>query len=281
MEIGFFHSLSLLINGDLKNSFFFRNIICNHIAHNWSLWEEKVLRTHRSRMTHHMYVRTMVQGSGWATSTEIEVASIWFDIKINVWFNQAFKYTVHNFTPSPNCGTSIDILLSCSHFSSLKKVHAIENVTTEMTSPSKNHETPKISSTKKKHNYAVAREANIRIKKQKTSTVKNTIKQVTEKEDQNTQPYVDSAEMSDIQTINQTTDINEDTCTAEVYDEQVHDHIFNSVESSCQNNNTSYNHFDSSTRTNNYDPSADSLYLRCRKLGINYEFSKKMRIHKK
>ena len=104
---------------------------------------------------------------------------------------------------------------------------------------------------------------------------------MTEKEDQNTQPYVDSAEMSDIQTINQTTDINEDTCTAEVYDEQVHDHIFNSVESSCQNNNTSYNHFDSSTRTNNYDPSADSLYLRCRKLGINYEFSKKMRIHKK
>jgi hypothetical protein len=48
---------------------------------------------------------------------------------------------------------------------------------------------------------------------------------VTEKEDQNTQPYVDSAEMSDIQTINQTTDIKEDTCTAEVYDEQVHDHI--------------------------------------------------------
>jgi hypothetical protein len=53
---------------------------------------------------------------------------------------------------------------------------------------------------------------------------------VTEKEDQNTvyiQPYVDSAERSDIQTINQTTDINGDTCsqqymyTAEVYDEQV------------------------------------------------------------
>jgi hypothetical protein len=49
----------------------------------------------------------MVQGSGWDTSTEIEVASIWFDIKINVWFNQAFKYTVHNFTPSPNCATSL------------------------------------------------------------------------------------------------------------------------------------------------------------------------------
>ena len=103
-------------------------------------------------------------------------------IKINVWFNQAFKYTVHNFTPSPNCGTSIAILLSGSHFSPLKKVHAIENATTEMISPSKNHETPKISSTKRKHNYAVAREANIRIKKQNTSTVKDTIKQVTEKE---------------------------------------------------------------------------------------------------
>jgi hypothetical protein len=244
----FFHSLSLLIHGDLKNSFFFRNIICNHIAQNWSLWEEKVLRTHHSRMTHDMYVRTMVQGSGWATATEIEVASICFDLKINVWFNQAFKYTVHNFTPVPNCGTSIDILLTGSHFSPLKKFHAIENATTNMISPSKNHETPKISSTKRKHNYAVAREANIRIKKQKTSTVKNTIKQVTEKEDQNTvytQPYVDSAEMSDIQTINQTTDINEDTCsqqymyTAEVYDEQVHGHIFKSVESNCRNNNTS------------------------------------------
>ena len=51
--------------------------------------------------------------------------------------------------------------------------------------------------------------------------------------------------MSDIQTINQTTDINEDTCsqqymyTAEVYDEQVHGHIFKSVESNCRNNNTS------------------------------------------
>jgi hypothetical protein len=235
-------------------------------------------------MTHDMYVRTMVQGSGWATATEIEVASICFDLKINVWFNQAFKYTVHNFTPVPNCGTSIDILLTGSHFSPLKKFHAIENATTDMISPSKNHETPKISSTKRKHNYAFAREANIRIKKQKKSTVKNTIKQVTEKENQNTvytQPYVDSTEMLDIQTINQTTDINEDTCsqqymyTAEVYDEQVHGHIFNSVESNCRNNNTSYNHFDSSTRTNNYDPSADSLYLRCRKLGINYEFSKK------
>ena len=30
-----------------------------------------------------------------------------------------------------------------------------------------------------------------------------------------------------------------------------------------------------STHTNNYDPSADSLYLRCRKLGINYEFPQK------
>ena len=87
--------------------------------------------------------------------------------------------------------------------------------------------------------------------------------------------------MSDIQTIKQTTDINEDTCsqlymyTAEVYGEQVHGHIFKSVEDSCQNNNTSYNHFDLSTHTNNYDPSADSLYLRCRKLGINYEFPQK------
>ena len=185
----------------ILKSFFFRNITCNHIAHNWSLWEEKDIRTHHSRMTHGMHVRTMVRGSGWATSTEIEVVSILFDIMINVWFNQAFKYTVHNFTPRPNCGTSIAILLSGSHFSPLKKVHAIENATTEMISPSKNHETPKISSTKRKHNYAVAREANIRIKKQNTSTVKNTTKQVTEKEDQNTQPYVDSAEMSDIQTI--------------------------------------------------------------------------------
>jgi hypothetical protein len=54
----------------------------------------------------------------------------------------------------------------------LKKFHAIENATTNMISPSKNHKTPKISSTKRKHNYTVAREVNIRIKKQKTSTVK-------------------------------------------------------------------------------------------------------------
>ena len=132
----FFHSLSLLVHGDLKNSFFFRNIICNHIAHNWSSWEQKVLRTHHSRMTHDMYVRTMVQGRDWATSTEIEVASILFNIQINVWFDQAFKYTVHNFTASPNCGTSIDILLSGSHFSPLKQVNnVIENVNTEMVSP--------------------------------------------------------------------------------------------------------------------------------------------------
>ena len=39
-------------------------------------------------MTVDMYTNSMVRGSGWATSTEIETASILLAIKINIWFDQ-------------------------------------------------------------------------------------------------------------------------------------------------------------------------------------------------
>ena len=65
--------------------------------------------------------------------------------------------------------------------------------------------------------------------------------------------------------------------TAEVYNAKLHCHLFKSVQSDSQNTNTACFHghnktLNSSENFKNYDPYANSLYQRCRKLGINYEF---------
>ena len=59
--------------------------------------------------------------------------------------------------------------------------------------------------------------------------------------------------------------------TAEVYNEKLH--LFKSLQSDSQNTNTGQNKtINSSENFKNYDPYANSLYQRCRTLGINYEF---------
>ena len=84
-----------------------------------------------------MYVATMVDGIGWATSTEIEAASTLLNMNINVWFNQEFKYTLHNFQASCNSCNTIEILLSRNHFNPLKKVLTTEIPLTNSYNPPK------------------------------------------------------------------------------------------------------------------------------------------------
>jgi hypothetical protein len=116
----FFHSLSLLINGYTTNSSFYRNIICTHIIHNWQIWEDKIVHSHTNNMTIELYQQYMINRTGWATATEIEVAAHLFGLNINIWLQQSSHCTLSSFNASsPTC---IDILLSRNHFSPSKRV---------------------------------------------------------------------------------------------------------------------------------------------------------------
>ena len=81
----FFHLLSLLINVNTTYSSFYRNIICTHIIHNWSIWEDKIFHSHTNNMTVELYPQHTINRNGWATATEIEAAAnlfvIWFKYK--------------------------------------------------------------------------------------------------------------------------------------------------------------------------------------------------------
>ena len=122
METVFFHSLSLLINGNTTTSFFYRNIICTHIIHNWQIWEDKIVHSHTNTMTVELYPQHMINRNGWATATEIEAAANLFAIglNINIWLQQSSHCTLNSFNASSS--TCIDILLSRNHFSPLKRV---------------------------------------------------------------------------------------------------------------------------------------------------------------
>ena len=116
----FFHSLSLLKNGNTTNSSFYRNIICTHIIHNWQIWEDKVVHSHTNNMTVELYQQHIIHRNGWATATEIEAAATLFGLNINIWLQQSSHCTLSSFNASsPTC---IDILLSRNHFSPLKRV---------------------------------------------------------------------------------------------------------------------------------------------------------------
>ena len=116
----FFHSLSLLINGNTTNSSFYRNIIYTHIIHNWQIWEDNIFHSHTNNMTVELYPQHMMNRNGWATATEIEAAANLFGLDINIWLQQFSHCTLSSFNASsPTC---IDILLPRNHFSPLKRV---------------------------------------------------------------------------------------------------------------------------------------------------------------
>jgi hypothetical protein len=81
----FFHSPSLLINGNTTNSSFYRNIICTHIIHNWQIGEDKIVHSHTNNMTVELYQQHMINRNGWVTATEIEAAANLFGLNINIW----------------------------------------------------------------------------------------------------------------------------------------------------------------------------------------------------
>ena len=118
----FFHSLSLLKNGNTTNSSFYRNIICTHIIHNWQIWEDKIVHSHTNNMTVELYQQHMINRNGCATATEIETAANLFGLNINIWLQQSSKYILSSFNASSL--TCIDIFLSRNHFSPLKRVPA-------------------------------------------------------------------------------------------------------------------------------------------------------------
>lgn len=46
METVFFHSLSLILNGDFSMSNNYTQLICSFISQNWASWEDRILITH-------------------------------------------------------------------------------------------------------------------------------------------------------------------------------------------------------------------------------------------
>lgn len=71
----FFHSLSLILNGDFSMSKNYRQLICTFILQNWASWEDSILISHDHNMTQSVYTNVMLNGNGWATSSEIAVAN--------------------------------------------------------------------------------------------------------------------------------------------------------------------------------------------------------------
>ena len=47
----FFHSLSLILNGDFSMSNNYRQLICTFILQNWAFWEDRILISHEHNMT--------------------------------------------------------------------------------------------------------------------------------------------------------------------------------------------------------------------------------------
>jgi hypothetical protein len=72
----FFHSLSFILNRDFSMSNNYRQLICTFILQNWASWEDRILISPEHNMTTSVYIIVMLNGNGWATSSEIAAASL-------------------------------------------------------------------------------------------------------------------------------------------------------------------------------------------------------------
>jgi hypothetical protein len=127
----FFHSLSLIKNGNTTNSSFYRNIICTHIIHNCQIWEDNIFHSHTNNMTVELYQQHMIYRNGWAMVMETEAAANLFGLNINIWLQQSSHCTLSSFNASsPTC---IDILLSRNHGISVFWNCAVPNRRTQET----------------------------------------------------------------------------------------------------------------------------------------------------
>ena len=122
----FFSSLSLAINGDFSQTHVYRSLSCSEIYNNFYIYEDILKLSHYNNITRDIYLQTMVNGRGWATSCEISMASKITQSNINIWIqgtNLANKtvFTKEQYIHSPQSRT-INILLSHNHFQLLRKI---------------------------------------------------------------------------------------------------------------------------------------------------------------
>ena len=74
----------------------YRQLICTFILQNWASWEERILISHEHNMTTSVYIIVMLNGNGWATTSEIAAASLLLDLQIDVWLHQKmFTLKIH------------------------------------------------------------------------------------------------------------------------------------------------------------------------------------------
>ncbi|CAG2201780.1 unnamed protein product [Mytilus edulis] len=71
----FFSSLSLAINGDFSQKHVYRSLSCSEMYNNFYIYEDILKLSHYNNITRDIYLQTMVNGRGWATSCEISMAS--------------------------------------------------------------------------------------------------------------------------------------------------------------------------------------------------------------
>lgn len=75
----------------------YRQLICTFILQNWASWEERILISHYHNMTKSVYTNVMLNGNGWATSSEIAAVSLLLDLQIDVWLQQRNVYSKNTF----------------------------------------------------------------------------------------------------------------------------------------------------------------------------------------
>ncbi|CAC5413966.1 unnamed protein product [Mytilus coruscus] len=122
----FFSSLSLAINGDFSQKQIYRSLSCSEIYNNFYIYEDTLRLSHYNNITRDIYLQTMVNGKGWATSCEISIASNITQSNINIWIqgtNLANEtvFTKEQYIHSPQSRT-IDLLLSHNHFQLLRGI---------------------------------------------------------------------------------------------------------------------------------------------------------------
>ena len=127
METVFFHSLSLILNGDFSMSNNYRQLICTFILQNWVSWEDRILISHYHSMTKYVYANVMLNGNGSATSSEIVAASLLLDLQIDIWLHQRNVYSKNTFIPCNLNFYTVHLLLSGSHFQPMRKIHHVNN----------------------------------------------------------------------------------------------------------------------------------------------------------
>ena len=116
----------------------YRQLICTFILQNWASWEERILISHYHNMTKSVYTNVMLNGNGWAISSEIAAVSLLLDLQIDVWLQQRNVYSKNTFISCNLNFFTVHLLLSGSHFQPMTKIHHVNNPSNVLKSESTN-----------------------------------------------------------------------------------------------------------------------------------------------